>query len=54
MRDQAAYRACPVSSGRNPENARAFTDFIFSQEARDIFRHFGFLPENRPATPPGP
>jgi len=38
------YVACPLRTGRHPENARAFLDFLRSDTARRIYTDFGFTP----------
>lgn len=39
------YYITPVQSGRNPENAVKFLEFIKSPEAGALFRRYGFIPE---------
>jgi len=36
--------ACPVRTGRNPDHARAFLEFLRSDAARRIYTAFGFSP----------
>ncbi|MFO7838303.1 MAG: substrate-binding domain-containing protein [Desulfosalsimonadaceae bacterium] len=42
QRDAVKYYITPVKTGRNPENAREFLDFIKSPPARDVFCRYGF------------
>ncbi|MFW6123026.1 MAG: molybdate ABC transporter substrate-binding protein [Thermodesulfobacteriota bacterium] len=44
QRDRVNYYACPISTGRNPQNGRAFLDFLRSPAAQEIFSRFGFTP----------
>ncbi len=44
QRDRVNYYACPISTGRNPQNGRAFLDFLRSPTAQEIFSRFGFTP----------
>jgi len=44
QRHRVRYFACPIQSGRHPGPARAFLDFLRSDEARHIFADFGFTP----------
>ena len=44
QRDQVKYFTCPITTGRNPENGRKFLQFLLSDEARTIYRNFGFTP----------
>ena len=44
QRGAVRYFACPVRTGRNPEHARAFLEFLRSDRARRIYTDFGFTP----------
>jgi len=44
QRDRVNYYACLISTGRNPQNGRAFLDFLRSPAAQGIFSRFGFTP----------
>ncbi|MFO7930999.1 MAG: molybdate ABC transporter substrate-binding protein [Thermodesulfobacteriota bacterium] len=43
QRQNINYFIAPVRTGRNPENARKFLDFITSPAARRIFENHGFI-----------
>ncbi|MFW6080974.1 MAG: molybdate ABC transporter substrate-binding protein [Desulfosalsimonas sp.] len=43
QREHINYFAAPLRTGRNPENARKFLDFITSPVARKIFENHGFI-----------
>lgn len=44
QRDRVNYYACPITTGRNPQNGRAFLKFLKSPTAQEIFSRFGFTP----------
>jgi molybdate transport system substrate-binding protein len=44
QRDAVRYFACPIRTGRNPQNGEAFLAFLRSGSARQIFRSYGFTP----------
>ena len=44
QRGEVRYVACPVRTGRNPDHARAFLEFLRSDAARRIYTDFGFTP----------
>ena len=44
QRHAVRYFACPIRTGRNPQNGRAFLDFLRSDAARHIYLFYGFTP----------
>ncbi|NOZ77116.1 MAG: ABC transporter substrate-binding protein, partial [Euryarchaeota archaeon] len=42
--DAVNYYIAMLEGAKNRENARAFMDFIFSREAQEIYRKYGFVP----------
>jgi molybdate transport system substrate-binding protein len=44
QRDAVRYFACPIRTGRNPQNGEAFLAFLRSSTARQIYRSYGFVP----------
>jgi len=46
QRDRVNYYACPINTGRNQQNGRAFLDFLRTPAAQEIFRGFGFTPHH--------
>lgn len=40
------YPACLVSSSKNPEQAQNFLDYLSSDDAKEIFDNYGFMPSN--------
>jgi ABC-type molybdate transport system substrate-binding protein len=44
QREHVRYYACPLKTGRNPQNARYFLDFLKSPEAAGIYSRHGFIP----------
>ncbi|MBL0715435.1 MAG: substrate-binding domain-containing protein [Desulfosarcina sp.] len=44
QRDNVRYFACPLKTGRHPENARYFLNFLKSPRAIRIYRQHGFTP----------
>jgi len=46
QRDRVNYYACPITTGRNPKNGRAFLDFLKTRIAQEILGRFGFTPHD--------
>jgi len=46
QRDRVNYYACPITTGRNPQNGQAFLKFLQTTTAQEIFGRFGFTPHN--------
>ena len=46
QRDRVNYYACPIASGRNQQNGRAFLDFLKTRIAQEILGRFGFTPHD--------
>jgi molybdate transport system substrate-binding protein len=44
QRNNVNYFACPINTGRNRNNGRAFLTFLKTRAAQDIFKGFGFTP----------
>jgi molybdate transport system substrate-binding protein len=44
QRDKVNYYACPIRSGRNQQNGRAFLNFLKTRTAQEILGRFGFTP----------
>jgi len=44
QRDKVRYYACVMKKAPNPENARAFEEFLLSRKAARIFEKYGFVP----------
>jgi ABC-type molybdate transport system substrate-binding protein len=44
QRQAVRYIACPLRTGRNPDQAQAFLDFLRSEAARRIYADYGFTP----------
>jgi ABC-type molybdate transport system substrate-binding protein len=44
QRRAVRYVACPLRTGRNPDHAQAFLDFLRSEAARRIYADYGFTP----------
>lgn len=44
QRHAVRYFACPIRTGRNPQNGEAFLDFLRSGAARQIYLSYGFTP----------
>lgn len=42
--DKVGYAIGALNTGRNPENAKVFLDYLASQEAQDIYAQYGFVP----------
>jgi molybdate transport system substrate-binding protein len=42
QRDQVNYYACPIATGRNQPNGRAFLNFLQTRTAQEILGRFGF------------
>ncbi len=46
QRDKVNYYACPLATGRNQTNGRAFLDFLKTRTAQEILSRFGFTPHS--------
>jgi molybdenum ABC transporter molybdate-binding protein len=44
QRDRVNYYACPITTGRNQKNGRAFLDFLKTRTAQEILGRFDFTP----------
>jgi ABC-type molybdate transport system substrate-binding protein len=44
QRDKVNYFACPITTGRNQQNGRAFLNFLKTRTAQEILSRFGFTP----------
>ncbi|MBE0429824.1 MAG: substrate-binding domain-containing protein, partial [Thermoleophilia bacterium] len=47
QRKNINYYICGLRGSSQPENGRKFIEFIFSRQARNIYRSFGFSPEGQ-------
>ena len=46
QRDKVNYYACPIITGRNQENGKAFLNFLRTRTAQEIMGRFGFTPHD--------
>ncbi|WP_456371873.1 molybdate ABC transporter substrate-binding protein [Thiolapillus sp.] len=44
QQDRVGYAIGPLRDGRNPENARAFLEYLASADAQRIYAKYGFVP----------
>lgn len=44
QRHAVCYFACPIRTGRNPQNGASFLTFLKSETARQIYLSYGFTP----------